>query len=440
MSKLTKFLRDQPNIAIDVDYFDDSARDDLSKYVSAPQIADVVGNTLIIPSGEILTYFLFHQRRVNVPELANFKALSRRIESAVAMLDRFIEPNGTSLCVPSDVGSVGNYITENLGEAVGLAVVNRIHKLIHADWNRIPQSHGRKAISTFDYEYPYGASDGEYIIQIETKGTFVKDCKKHCRNTRAHRKSIELKKQKISDKGEFYKYPADIRYGTILGIDCAREKSMHCWLVDPEGDDMVPDAQKFRLLNRMKFIKNCITNLSQQSILATVLQNRIAVLENLQNPFELDGVPLFDSRGEPFSALQWDTGTGGLFSNRSWVTDGATRGVVFPSINGLIFRGVQQYVINLAIQQDFSKIITYEMNSGTVEKEVECVIPRKRFDKEFSIAIESGVPSAVEYAPPEGFAPGTSDKDKYVRFRLHGLLYYAPSGTVVGELPISGAN
>jgi len=419
----------QQQIAVEVDYFDERAKVEFSSYPTHAKIAEIAGKTIFIPTGEILTYFLFHKPRFHGGGLSHYQSLTREQHSAIAMLDRYVEPNGTSLRIATEQ-QVGTYIPEYLGEAVGLSVINRLHGMTEADWKRIEQEHGRRAAPTFDYEHEFKASDGKSIIQLEAKGSVVEDCKKHCANTQNHRTKIEEKKRKIGGTGAKYRYPADLRYGTITAIDRTWDRSIKCWLVDPEADKDTIPAANFKLLARMVFIRDCVQLVSSRSTLAAVLRDRVAVLEALKNPFELDGVSL-RHREESFGGIIRDfqfprsafgSSVSRLFPRRSHVVDGPTAGEILPGPDCVLFCGFQEELVELAIEQEFDRIISYERPSATIEKTVECVVTRRRFLRDFSV-----LPSLRR------FAEGSKDP---INFRLQGHLYYAPSGTVVGRLEV----
>ena len=415
----------QSSIIIDVAYFDDTAKRALSKYITSHEIEDLTRKPLVVPTAEFLTYFMFHRRRPGVAGLTNYNEIGRDFSFAIAAFKHYVQPNGHSLYVPTDVMPLGTYLTENIGEAVGLSVVNRIHELTEADWDSIPQQRGRNANRTFDYQYR--ASDSKHIIQLEAKGTVVADSKVHCNKTRTHRKNIENKKNKIAEaeKAGKYPYPADLRYGTIDSIGNRSEGDIRCWLVDPEGDTDTPNPKIFRLLARMKFLRDWITFLGPQSILSAVVHNRVSALAALNDPFELDSVPLLKSGGEPFEDSPSDmTGrTRSLFATLSRVIDAPTRGVVFQRETSVVFVGIKQDLVELAIKQDFKSLVEFKTLAGTVVKEVECRVSKQRFKRDFSL------PDSI---PLE-------DSGGYVRFRLRGPLHYGPSGTVIGELLIEQA-
>lgn len=63
-------------------------------------------------------------------------------------------------------------ISEHVGEAVGLSVMNRIHDITEADWRIIPARSGRAAKPSFDFQL---ASDNHHLIEVENKGSSVAD-------------------------------------------------------------------------------------------------------------------------------------------------------------------------------------------------------------------------------------------------------------------------
>src|SRR4029450_7862465 len=131
--------------------------------------------------------------------------------------------------------------------------------------------------------------------------TVVKDSTRHWPTTRTHRHNIQDKKIQISqlESAQAYPYPADVRYGSIGSIGTSAEGSIRCWLVDPEAEGDGGNARRFRLLARMRFIRDWIAMLGKQSMLAAALNTRLAALEALSDPFQLNRVPLLKGTGEP---------------------------------------------------------------------------------------------------------------------------------------------
>lgn len=77
-------------------------------------------------------------------------------------------------------------MSEKVGESIGLSVINRIHDLHEADWDRIPIHSGIRGFQTFDFKstLPMSASDGKTLVQTETKGTLIDDASEINANVR----------------------------------------------------------------------------------------------------------------------------------------------------------------------------------------------------------------------------------------------------------------
>jgi len=157
------------NIKVKVDFYDEEQKKKLLAYPTSQQIMDIIHNEVQIPIEEFLTYYLFHRKRPGKIGYRNYEELGKNIGKSLSDLEDFITFNGISIATPIDIGKQDLHITERVGESIGLSVVNRIHNISEADWDRIPETKGFKV---FDYQV---ASDGTLIIQVETKGSSVDD-------------------------------------------------------------------------------------------------------------------------------------------------------------------------------------------------------------------------------------------------------------------------
>lgn len=262
------------------------------------------------------------------------------------------------------------------------------------------------------------ASDGDYVLQVEAKGTSVEDSEIRGSTIAAKKYSVKEKKKKIAElelKRE-YQYPASFRYGTIGVV--GHSGTAKCLLVDPPVEG-VPDSKRVRLLNRLQFIFNWISYLGARSPFTASFATRLLSLEALTNPFELDQIPLTDGNGIPYEMYQM--GTSGLelrlFSRLSHVTDGLAVGTIIRLQNGsLLFLGIQGKLYEYVAMQDFDTILGYRYESGSVQKRLRCVLP-------------IGQARQLRLLVPE---IRTEESGGYVRFYASGLLQYAAGGTVFG--------
>ena len=419
MSKKIKLP--QNHIKVLVEFYDKEQENKLLAYPTNKQIKEIVHNGIEVPTEEFLTYYLFYRKRPGKPGYRDYDEIGEKIGKSLSDLEDFINFNGNSISTPEDVGEQDIHITERVGESVGLSVINRIHGISAADWERIKKGDG---IKIFDYGI---ASDGKSIIQVETKGSSIDNNDSHPSTVSNHKSSIISKKAKIAEleSERAYPYPANLRYGTITVLDNRLNSTVKCLLVDPPPVlDKTPPA-KLRLINRMQFLQDWISFISPRSQLATALSTRIADIEALSNPFELDNVPLMKGTGEPFEPILSPSGTGytlNFLSGKSHVMDETSSGIVIQmSKDTLFFLGIMDEISILAAKQDFESIISYKALTGIIPKAVQCVFHKKRFER-------LNLPNWVKKE-----AKKSGD---YSSFNLKGELMYNQDGLVFGILPM----
>jgi hypothetical protein len=420
----------QPAVQVAVGFYDQAEEQRLQGYPTFDRMRNLVAEGVSVPTAEFLIYYLYHRRRPGKAGFRDYEELGAQIHRALTDLEGFVAFNGSSISTVPDVVSQILGITEHVGESIGLSVVNRIHDLTEADWDTIPRVPGRRGQPSFDYSQmamPNVGSDGELVVQLEAKGTSVPRSGEHHANVRQQKHRIAEKKSKIREleEREEYRYPADLRYGTIAVLGMDRDEPVHCWLVDPDPAGRAARAYRVRLLNRMMFLGDWIRFISPRSQFAAALSTRISALMRIAHPRELDGVPLASASGESFEFSPWDPFRQrpcSFFGTKSHVTDGPAGGVVLKLTDRhLLFAGIQQDLVFLAANQEFERILRFSARAGSVEKAVRCVVSDSRFRS-------MGIQDALgERAQQSG---------GYWAFILSGQLHYSPEGLVTGVLPL----
>lgn len=422
MSKKLEFP--QHYIKVQVEFYDEEQKKKLLDYPTKKQIEEIVRDGIKVPIEEFLTYYLFYRKRPGIPGYRNYEEIGEQIGISLFDLKDFIGFNGISISTPENVGKQDIHITEKVGESIGLSVINRIHDISEADWDRIPEIRGRSAMRTFDYRV---ASDGQSIIQVETKGSSIDNNDLKPSTVSKHKSSIIDKKVKIAEleADNAYPYPANLRYGTITVLDSRTNSTAKCIMVDPEPEYEKTAPAKLRLINRMRFLRDWISFISPRSQMASSLSTRVAGLEALSNPFELDNVPLFKGTGEPFEPILSPSGidyTLSFLLGKSHVTDGPSSGIVTKiSDDYLFFLGIRDEIAVLAAKQDFENILSYKTQTGIIKKTVNCIFHRNRFEK---IKLPGSI---IENAKKSG---------NYFSLLMDGDLLYNRDGLVYGILPM----
>lgn len=408
-------VRPPDDISVNVAYYDDEER----KAITQTLGNDILGGsskTLVVPTPDFCTYYLYYKLRSSLPGYSSHKELAKKWYLALCELDGQLGFANDSIRLIQLAGS-NRGTTERFGEAIGLSVASRLHGLHDGDWARIPETNKHK---TFDFDRPL-ASDGSRFISIETKGSSVADNSK--RTDVSHQKgSIKQKKPAAVLSGS----SNSVCYGTIGVLDDRQSSVAQCWLVDPPAD-MSGDPYRFKVLARLEYIASWISFLGNRSQLASSLWTRLASLESLSDVSQFAGGPLRNGARKEFSQETFSSsgGRNQWFASKSVVVDEPVGGAVFVvSKDALFYMAIQEELVVLAASQDFDRIARYSFPAKVAWKSVECVVPIARFQREFQKILGSRA--------PQGRRVGG-----HVRLILQGQIFYCQSGVVFGVLPIN---
>lgn len=410
----------QGSIRVDVGYYSQKDQENLLRYPTAEGVRRVVATPLEIPTAEFLSYYLFHRKRLGTGDYRDLQRIKDRLDSAIAQLDGCVRWNGISLVRPREATGSLHEVSEHLGEAVGLAVVRRIHdlELTEADWALIPENSGPTAIPSLDFSF---ASDGRQLIEVETKGSTVHDNRMKPSAVHQHRSSIRRKKsglERVETTSQMG--PKPLRYGTIVALDGREDGILRCWLTDPPAEETLLLPRAVRLLRRLAFLESWLRLVHPRSDLAVAVTNRNAALRALQDPFQLDGVRLLMRDGRTFAG-DGEFEELNFFGTRSRVVDGSAGGrVLVLNSKRLAFLGIRADLVELSYEQDFEHLLRWNFEPGSLEKTVEVVMTERQVKN-------SVLPSRIKDL--------ASDRG-YARFELSGQLHYSPAGLVFGVLEI----
>jgi len=174
----------------------------------------------------------------------------------------------------------------------------------------------------------------------------------------------------------------------------------------------------------MRFLQSWVSFILPRSAFATALFTRTRDLQQISNPFELDGVKLtkHDSEGieEPFFIESVRDGLfgrdasqkTGLLTHKSRISDGSGGGVLLTlSATHLLFIGLTEELLRLAVDQDFAAIMRYKYEARSATKSIEGIITKTQV-KEL------------------GLQRMADRKSGYVQFSQRGQIHYSPEGIV----------
>jgi len=265
---------------------------------------------------------------------------------------------------------------------------------------------------------------------MEAKGCSTTDNSIKTPSVSKHKADIARKKQRISqlEGQQNYRFPANLRYGTITVVGEDPSIPVRCVLVDPPADPDSAAAPSLRLLQRMRFLRDWISFVSPRSQLASALSTRVSALQQLRDPFELAGIPLRrgNNRLLEFPAIDLFRHTA-FFYSKAWVSDGPAGGVVGRFGRNLLLLGFRDELVGIAAAQDFDSLLQYSAPVGSLEKTVDIELSARRF-RELRLPEVLSRRSTKE--PPQGAVPPA------IHISLAGQLHYTAEGLVFGALRV----
>lgn len=379
----------------------------ISQLPGSAKILSLIQDGLEIPKEQFLFYSVFRFR--DVQDLHRLQHLATKKE---AFFDAILTSDGTSFRAKEKLVSTEHRPeAQEIGEAVGLCLMDAVYGTTEQDWCRIPEGSGK----TLDYV----ASDSKRVLEVESKGSFVDD---------RHKKSPPISKHKrdILEKKEAHcGHQANltgVHLGTITAVDRCHGGRPIVWLVDPPVRYGDRSPEDIRILHRLDFILRWLALIHPRSPLVAALATRLTDLQHIPELSFLSGVPLAGL--SDFSALTEFASVGQrsrFFWTRSVVAEGLAGGVVVAANEGeLFFAGVREDLVSMAVSQDFEAITSYHVLPETRGEEVIAIISRGRF-RHYGFNMDS---EAVER-----FGTG------YLAIRLQGELHYSAGGAVFGWLP-----
>ncbi|HYN54171.1 MAG TPA: hypothetical protein VES38_05650 [Methylotenera sp.] len=371
----------QKYIKVGVDFYNDIEKQKLLNYPTADTLKQIVFQPLLVPTGEFLTLSLLHRKKSKNPLFDSYDKLKNINGDAFRILCGSVDFNGHSISIPSGQKLLP-YITEQIGEAIGLSVINKVHKLIEADWMPIDE----KPHKTLDYSI---ASNGSGYIEVENKGSSNEDHSKKTSSVSNHYADIKKKKSVTEDLVAAGEAISGLRYGTITVMDSNENGNVKCWLTDPPATKQYRDPYEFKIKSRLSFFYWIISLISPKSQVTLELGNRLKLLNNSESFRDLDNSPLRRRQSdENPEGNSYETGSDQLIgknfsfmSGKSRVVDGGGT-LVRLSEDYLMMIGIRDEVLDYIVKQDFEQLTSLHFNSAIEEKDqISLVLSDSKIEK-----------------------------------------------------------
>lgn len=389
------------DIRFQIDYYDDFHRNILLKHKYANRIAQLVEHGMSEKEKEFQVYAMFTEQH-NHPGFRNYSELKALVPRRIQLLEDYLDTsNGTvrSLVLPSI-----NQVTERVGVATALLVMNKVFDLHRADWARIPETSRKR---TMDFQI---ASNGTDLVLVEAKGTVITTGNLH-RDTNLELNIREKKKAHRTEDASLTSL-----FGVITGITNQLNNTAQCLLLDPFIENVSIEPRKYQLLARLYFYSNILRVISRGQIIRALF-NRINVLKRSSHYTEFDGLPLLDIYEEPIVPPPENTSS---IWNKTIIKDRIV-GQMFPiSKTSFIYFAIDMDIYRLMIEQNFDAIRKFRSTLG------EEFIENVTYDNaiiDIRDLQEYGIPHK-SYNKSEGI--------NKVIVPLTGNVNYSPSGQVFG--------
>ncbi|WP_424313795.1 hypothetical protein [Haloferula sp.] len=385
-------------------------KSDFEKWANSTQIKSVAGRTIEVPGAEFLAYFLIHKKERSPSRYPDIQAIKQDIKMGSETLEEWVDYDGKTLHVCDDCDSLGNTFTEHLGEAAGLAVVNRIHGLNEADWMKIPEIPGRNGRKTLDWNY---ASDGKDFIEMEAKGAFTEKVDRLAEIS-GHKASIKTKKKDSSKTCHPRYNQRALRYGTITSISKNPNSLLTVRLVDPEGEDYDRNPHDARILKRLSWASWLICQIAGRTQFSVALQNRLAALLRTNDLVSFNKLSLLGGTGKPMEGSQF---IDRFFANRTSSKELQSAGVLTQfDKEHLLFIGLSRRWMLPIIRQRFDEISKLNFEPRSKATQLDCVLSPHQMDTKF----------------PDVPVEDLTEDGNLLRFRRKAVLHQSAGGMVFG--------
>jgi len=367
------------DLRVSIEYFNDEHKKLFEAYPNTSEIEALVNNGATISKEEFLAYMMFKDQ-LDRDGHRSYEELSARIQHRLGDIDDYLTFSNGSVktqFVGADLHQTG--ITERIGIALGLCVVNKLHGLTQADWKKIPEAPGRGGHPTFDFEIPI-ASTGSNFIQAENKGSAVQNNNDQSGTVDSHYKGILRKKKYLRDEETKLGIPlhTNLYYGTIGVLDNRPNSTARIWLVDPPAFNIEMEPRKYKLVSRLTYYLNEFKEIGLRSKILKLLEERINEIiksndfESLNNKsidenFPAKGIPyLYMGINNAFASVDTNEAFGRVFliERKQRIVPYL---IAFPKA-----------LMRIIIKQNFEQILEYKYDPDFMKEKVQVLM---RFTK-----------------------------------------------------------
>jgi len=359
-------------IKIVLEYYNTKEKSLFAHFPNIVKLNSLVQSGITISKDELLAYMMFTEQ-MDRDGFRTYRELCSRITHRLGDIDDFLSFNNESVqAIMTGNDLMQTSITERIGVALGLCVINKIHGLTAADWKKIPTVPGRNGHPTFDFEIPI-ASTGTNFIQVENKGSAIADNSLKTGSVSAHYNSIQDKKDYVRKEEAKRSIPIhqNYYYGTIGVLDNNENSKAKVWLIDPPAFEIEMKPEKYKLLARLQFYLDEFKNIGVKSKITNALEKRIKEIEESSDYLSFDNKALdykypiafhLFMDGKMFAAVDTNEAFGRIF-------------IVQHKQNNIPYLiAFPKALMRIIILQNFNSILEYEYNPDFINEDVQVLM------------------------------------------------------------------
>lgn len=339
---------------INLNYYDQEEREKIERNFphDFPYFEALVGKNMEVSYEDFKVYSVFGYQYNNDSRFRSFIDLSA-ISANISNLETILHYDQEKKSIIKTITErpVLSAVSEQLGIAGGLTVASKIYALTQADWQLIEQTTKHK-----DFDFNIMAASHRKYVNIETKGCITENNQIKSSAVSYHKSNIVGKKNNIGFK-EKYNYDIDTCLGFITVADS--NNILQVWLLDPifERPNILPIT--VRLLKRSYYYYQLLYSILPRAPMTVALANRYKVLQTIERPSELDGIPLFNPNMERIYITE------SFFNGKTTDNFNSIIGRMYFTNNKLIFIGMTTNCLQIILNQNQEAINSFAVDSST---------------------------------------------------------------------------
>jgi hypothetical protein len=371
-------------IQLSIEYYNETQQHSFRSFPNIEYLDNIVKNGIAISKDEFLAYMMFTEQ-MERDGFRTYTELQNRIQRRLGDIEDFLSFNNSSIQSKfNGIEMMQAGFTERIGVALGLCVINKIHRLTAADWKKIPEVPGKKGHPTLDFELPV-ASTGTSFIQVENKGSVTENNNRKGSSIQNHYNKIQQKKSYVRQQEADLQIPIykNLYYGTIGILDGRTDSKAKVLLIDPPAFEIDMEHSKYKLIARLRYYLDEFNTIGIKETITRPLENRISEIMNSDNYLNYSNIPLVSSRFSDSVSfyLNTDSNTEAIVdTNEAFGRFYEIESEEKPALYVIAFT---KAILRMIIRQDFDGVLNYTYEPNFINENVTILLRSKEPIEQF---------------------------------------------------------